>query len=76
MRRWADLAHFPLGRPKTFSKKFEKSVDNRRDLCYTLLRSREEDTEMMNWYMNPENHSEDYEELQDLLRDLAEDAED
>ena len=32
-----------------------------------------EDTEMADWYMNPENHAEDYEELLALLAE--EDAE-
>lgn len=27
---------------------------------------------MLNWYMNAENHEEDYEELMELLKDLAE----
>lgn len=63
--------------PSAGEKTFKKSVDNRRDLCYTLYRSREEDTEMADWYMNPELHDEDYEEMMDLLTALAEeDAED
>lgn len=27
---------------------------------------------MLDWYMNAENHEEDYEELMELLKDLAE----
>ena len=27
---------------------------------------------MSNWYMNPENHEEDYEEMMELLASLAE----
>lgn len=27
---------------------------------------------MMNWYENPEIHADDYEELQELLKELAE----
>ena len=30
---------------------------------------------MMNWYMNPEIHDEDYEEMEELLASLAEEAE-
>ena len=30
---------------------------------------------MMDWYMNAENHEEDYEELMELLKGLAEDDE-
>lgn len=30
---------------------------------------------MMNWYMNAENHEEDYEELMKLLEGLAEEDE-
>jgi hypothetical protein len=30
---------------------------------------------MMNWYMNAENHEEDYEELMELLEGLAEEDE-
>lgn len=30
---------------------------------------------MLNWYENPEIHTEDYEEMADLLKTLAEDAE-
>lgn len=54
-------------RSKIFSKKFEKSVDNRHDLCYNDYSKREEEPKMMNWYMNPELHDEDYEELLELL---------
>ena len=36
-------------------------------MCYTILRKREEDTEMTNWYLNPELHDEDYAELAELL---------
>jgi hypothetical protein len=34
-----------------------------------------EGTTMMNWYMNAENHEEDYEELMEPLKDLAEEDE-
>lgn len=30
---------------------------------------------MLNWYENPEIHAEDYEEMAELLKALAEDAE-
>ena len=33
-----------------------------------------EDTEMMNWYMNPELHEEDYAELADLLAEEEEEG--
>ena len=56
-------------------KSFEKSVDNRHNLCYNDYSKREEDAKMMNWYMNAENHEEDYEELMELLEDLAEEEE-
>ena len=72
--RWRTGA---LKRPPTqklFSKKFEKSVDNRRDLCYNDYSKREEDTTMNNWYMNYENHSEDYEELLELLAEEEEEG--
>lgn len=52
---------------------FQKSVDNRAGMCYTMYRKREEDTEMTNWYMNPELHDEEYAELAELLAE--EDAE-
>lgn len=32
-------------------------------------------TKMMDWYMDPENHAEDYEELLALLAEEAEEAE-
>jgi hypothetical protein len=35
------------------------------------LKEKEDET-MTEWYMNPEIHADDYEELQDLLQDLAE----
>ena len=47
-------------------KFFQKSVDNLSGVCYTIYRKREEDTEM-EWYLNAENHAEDYEELLALL---------
>ena len=31
-----------------------------------------EDTKMIDWYMNPDNHSEDYEELLALLEEEEE----
>ena len=31
---------------------------------------------MADWYMNPEIHADDYEELQNLLRELAEEEAD
>ena len=37
-----------------------------------MYRKREEDTEMADWYMNPEIHAEDYEEMTELLASLAE----
>jgi hypothetical protein len=37
-----------------------------------LYHQREEDTEMMDWYMNPEIHEEDYEELMALLAEEEE----
>lgn len=33
-----------------------------------------EDTKMTNWYMNPELHDEDYEELMELLAEEDEEA--
>ena len=60
---------------KTFFKKVEKSVDNLNRLCYNKYRKREEDTEMLNWYMNPELHDEDYEELLALIREEEEEEE-
>jgi ferric-dicitrate binding protein FerR (iron transport regulator) len=45
-------------------------------ICYNDYSKREEERKMMNWYESYENHSEDYEELQNLLQNLAEDAED
>ena len=48
-------------------KNFSKSVDNRLTICYNDYSKREEELEMLNWYMNPENHDEDYAELADLL---------
>jgi hypothetical protein len=41
-------------------------------ICYNDYSKREEDTEMADWYMNPEIHAEDYEEAQELLASLAE----
>ena len=32
-------------------------------------------TRMMDWYMDPENHAEDYEELLELLAEMAEEDE-
>lgn len=59
--------------PKLFSKSFEKGVDNLAGLCYNGYRKREEGTPMMDWYMNPELHAEDYEELMELLAEGQED---
>ena len=42
-------------------------------MCYNDYSKREEDTEMTEWYMNPELHDEDFAELADLLAE--EDAE-
>ena len=42
-------------------------LDKPARLCYTILRKREEDARMADWYMNPEIHDEDYEELLRLL---------
>lgn len=39
------------------------------------LKEKEEET-MADWYMNPEIHADDYEELQNLLRELAEEEAD
>lgn len=50
----------------------QKNVDNRAGICYTMYRKREEDTEMMNWNLNPELHDEDYEELLELLAEEGE----
>ena len=58
-----------FGRLKIFLKNFQKSVDNRHDLWYNDYSKREEDTAMTDWYMNPENHDEDYEELLELLNE-------
>ena len=41
-----------------------------------MYRKREEDTEMADWYMNPEIHAEDYEEIAKLLAEGWEDDED
>jgi hypothetical protein len=60
---------------KKFKKFLQKSVDNRQKICYNDYSKREEDAKMMNWYMNAENHEEDYEELMELLKDLAEEDE-
>lgn len=51
-------------------------LDKPARLCYTILRKREEDARMADWYMNPEIHADDYEELQNLLRELAEEEAD
>ena len=57
---------------------FKKSVDKPGKMCiivYVRNRNRDEkeDTKMMNeWYMNPEIHEEDYEELMALLMEEAE----
>ena len=59
--------------PKIFLDFFQKSVDNCAGMCYTMYRKREEDTEMTNWYMNPELHDEEYAELTEFLAE--EDAE-
>lgn len=59
---------------KKFLTFFVKGVDIFAGMCYTILRKREEDTEMTNWYLNPELHDEDYAELAELLAE--EDAED
>lgn len=60
---------------KFFSKSLKKVLTNR--LTYAILiPSREGRTqEMLNWYENPELHAEDYEELMELLKECAEDAE-
>lgn len=65
--RWRTGAHKRPPAQKIFSKKFEKSVDNRLTICYNDYSKREEEPKMLNWYMNPELHDEDYAELADLL---------
>ena len=62
-------ADFPPS--KIFFKKFQKSVDKLAGKCYNKYRKREEDT-MMNWYMNPELHGEDYEDFLELLKEEEE----
>lgn len=52
-------------------KFFQKPLDNRMRICYNYIIKEREDTEMTNWYENPEIHADDYEELMGLL---AEDA--
>ena len=52
---------------------FILGVDNSRRICYNDYSKREEDARMADWYMNPENHAEDYEELLALLTEEAED---
>ena len=53
--------------PFLFEKIFQKGVDNRAGMCYNDYSKREEETEMTEWYMNPELHDEDFAELADLL---------
>ena len=53
---------------------FKKGVDKPAWICYNDYRKREEDTEMTEWYMNPELHDEDFAELAELLAE--EDPED
>ena len=60
--------------PENFFIFFQKSVDNRAGLWYIIYRKREEDTKMTNWYMNPELHDEDYEELLELLAEEEEEG--
>jgi hypothetical protein len=55
-----------------FTKKiFSKPLDNRRKICYNHIIKGREDTEMANWYENPEIHADDYEELMALLAEEA-----
>lgn len=44
--------------------------------CAIILSERgKEVLKMMNWYNDPETFADDYEELQDLLKELAEEEE-
>lgn len=54
---------------QNFSKKVEKVLDNRLNLCYNKYRKREGEITMMEWYMNPELHDEDFAELAELLEE-------
>lgn len=58
--------------PKIFSVSFKKVLDICTGICYNDYSKREEEPEMTEWYMNPELHDEDYEEITELLTLLAE----
>ena len=47
-------------------------LDNRAGLCYNSIRKRKGVLTMTNWYNDPEVFADDYEELQKLLEELAE----
>lgn len=57
---------------KFFRIFFEKMLDNRAGLCYNSIRKRKGVLTMTNWYNDPEVFADDYEELQELLKELAE----
>ena len=50
----------------------KKMLDNRAALCYNGIRKRKGVLTMTNWYNDPEAFADDYEELQKLLEELAE----
>ena len=54
---------------KTFLKKV---LDKPAQRCYNDYSKEREGTEMMNWYVNAELHDEDFEELEALMAEMAE----
>lgn len=55
-----------------FQKFFEKTLDISAGLCYNNIRKRKGVLTMTNWYNDPETFADEYEELKELLEELAE----